>query len=252
MARSKDTPLRKGVEPDICSRKAPKGAFFIGRLGKSGYGFGMIETIADDLWGKPCLAYHVQPTLRQETRAALADLQAALARRCPVPLHVAPPHALHVTIYALVPVKDRFDKEGYWNSIAGPSFSLVERICRGRPPIELHFSRLKVTDVAVIAVAEDDSGLIKALREAIAEELPPPPGLKPLRYDLVHTTLARYRSSEPLRQAEIERIEQMPVSIRSHVERIRIVRETLFPCLEADDIASVPLIERKAETGTPA
>ena len=33
----------------------------------------MLQTIADDIWGQPCLAYHVQPSLEPETRAAFEE-----------------------------------------------------------------------------------------------------------------------------------------------------------------------------------
>src|SRR3712207_6136967 len=103
---------------------------------------------------------------------------------------------LHVTVYALVPVKGDFDKDAYWRRIAGPSLALVEELCAGHRPIELHFSRLKVTDTAIVAVAQEPSGLIEAIRDRVARTIPPPQGHAPLRYDLIHTTLARYRSEE--------------------------------------------------------
>lgn len=201
----------------------------------------MLHTIADDLWGKPSLAYHVQPVLPAGCSAALESLLDPIARRWPAPLHLGSRHMLHVTIYALVPVKGEFDKEGYWRRIAAPSLALVEELCSGHAPIELHFSRIKVTDTAIIAVAQETSGLIEAIRERVANTIPLPPGREPLRYDLIHSTLARYRTSGPVPDAAVEGVESLPVSIRAPVRRIKLVRETLFPCLSVDEIASVPL-----------
>ena len=203
--------------------------------------FPMLQTTADDLWGKPSLAYHVQPVLPPECLAALEGLLGPIAGCWPAPLHLGSHQMLHVTVYALVPVKGDFDKEGYWGRIAAPSLALVEELCAGHPPIELHFSRLKVTDTAIIAVAQDTSGLIEAIRERIAGTIPPPPGREPLRYDLIHTTLARYRSSGPVPEAAVERVENLPVSIRAPIAAIKLVRETLFPCQAVDEIASVTL-----------
>ena len=70
----------------------------------------MLTTIADDLWGRPCLAYHVQPVLPAEAWAALEDLLGPVAGRWPAPLHLGARHMLHVTIYALVPVRCELDK----------------------------------------------------------------------------------------------------------------------------------------------
>ncbi len=201
----------------------------------------MLKTLADDIWGQPCLAYHVQPSLDPETRDAFEAVQQAIAAHWLEPLHIGPKHGLHVTIYPLVPVKGAFDKDAYWQSIARQSQSLVEELCTGRQAPELRFSRLKVTDTAIIAVAQETTGLIEAIRERIVNDIPPPPGHKPIIYDLIHSTLARYRTGASIPQDVIERIENLPVSITAPVRQIRLVRETLFPCLMTDEIAAIPL-----------
>lgn len=202
----------------------------------------MLQTIADDHWGLPCLAYHVQPSLEPETRAAFERVQQAFAELWPSPVHVGPRHGLHVTIYPLVTVKGGFDKEAYWQSIARQSRALLEDLCTGHRTLELRFSRLKVTDTAIIATATEETGLIEAIRERIVRDIPPPPGQKPIMYDLIHSTLARYRTKESIPDEVVERIESLPVSIAAPVGEIRLVRETLFPCLATDEIAAFPLI----------
>jgi 2'-5' RNA ligase len=202
----------------------------------------MLKTIADDIWGQSCLAYHVQPHLTAETQGSLGTLQEALAAHWPHPLYMAPPKALHQTLYALANVKNRFDKEGYWRSIVEPCSELLDSLCRGHGPIELTYSHLKVTDTAIIAVATEPTGLIETIRHRIAELIPPPPGLKPMRYNLIHSTLARYRVSAEIPDETIAAIENLPVSIKAPVEGIKLVRETLFPCQEADEIRSFPLV----------
>ena len=204
----------------------------------------MLQTIADDIWGLPCLAYHVQPSLEPETREAFAEVQRAFVEFWPEPLHVGPKPGLHVTIYPLVMVKGDFDKNAYWQSIAPQSRRLLEELCTGHRALELRFSRLKVTDTAIIATATEETGLIDAIRRRIVNEIPPPPGASPIIYDLIHTTLARYRTKAAIPDEVVARIESLPVSIAAPVRRIRLVRETLFPCLETDEIASIPLAER--------
>ncbi|WP_091129302.1 2'-5' RNA ligase family protein [Microvirga guangxiensis] len=201
----------------------------------------MLQTIADDIWGQRCLAYHVQPHLSAETQASLAQVQETIAGCWPVPLFMAPPEALHVTLYPFVQVKHRFDKEAYWSSIFEPCRALVEGICRGHPPLELRFSRLKVTDTAIIAIADDESGLIDEMRGAIVEVIPPPPGQRPIFYDLIHTTLARYRTPDMIPDEIVAAVEAIPVSVTAPVERLKIIRETVFPCQGLDEIHSFPL-----------
>jgi hypothetical protein len=204
----------------------------------------MLQTIADDIWGLPCLAYHVQPSLEPETREAFEAVQRAIAEHWPQPLHVGPKPGLHVTIYPLVTVKGDFDKDAYWQSIAQRSRGLLEDLCAGHRTLELRFSRLKVTDTAIIATATEETGLIEAIRERIVRDSPPPPGASPIIYDLIHSTLARYRTKASISDDVVERIERLPVSITAPMRQIRLVRETLFPCLETDEIAAIPLVGR--------
>jgi 2'-5' RNA ligase superfamily len=201
----------------------------------------MLQTIADDIWAKPCLAYHVQPSLEPEARDAFESLQGIIAESWPEPLHVGPKHGLHVTIYPVVPVRGDFDKTAYWNSIAGRCQSLLEDLCSGHQTLELRFSGLRVTNTAIIVTASEDTGLIEAIRQRIVADIPPPPGQKPMVYDLIHSTLARYRTKGSIAHEVVERIESLPVSITTPVTQIRLIRETLFPCLETNEIASIPL-----------
>lgn len=202
----------------------------------------MLKTIADDIWGQSCLAFHVQPHLTAETQGSLGQIQKAIAAHWPHPLHTAPPEALHQTLYALANVKDRFDKEGYWRSIVEPCSEILDGLCRGHGVIELTYSRLKVTDTAIIAVATEPSGLVETIRHRIAELIPPPPGLKPMRYNLIHSTLARYQISAEIPDETVAAIESLPLAIKAPVASIKLVRETLFPCQEAAEIRLFPLI----------
>ena len=204
----------------------------------------MLQTIADDIWGKPCLAYHVQPSLEPETREAFEEVQRAIAELWPEPLNVGPRGGLHVTIYPLVPVMGSFHKDAHWQRIARQSQNLLEGLCADHRYLELRFSRLKVTDTAIIATATEDTGLIGAIRNRIVSDIPPPPGHEPIIYNLIHSTLARYRTRTSIPDDIVSRIESLPVSITALVTHIRLVRETLFPCLVTDEIASIPLIGR--------
>lgn len=201
----------------------------------------MLQTVADTIWGQSCLAYHVQPELSLETRVSLGEVQKAIAECWPVPLYFAPADALHVTLYALVNVKDRFDKEGYWSGIAEPCRALLDDLCTGHGPLELRFIKLKVTDTAIIATATDETGLIMRIRERIAGLIPPPPGLKSMRYNLIHSTLARYRTSDTVSEDVVRAVESIPVSVTAPVDSLKIIRETLFPCLAMSDLFSFPL-----------
>jgi hypothetical protein len=195
----------------------------------------------DTLWGRPSLAWHIQPGLNEEGQAALAKMQRLVLSHWPAPLHAAPASALHVTIYSLVPIRSAFDKGVYWNAIRAPALELLSRAGAAATPFELRFTGLRVRPDAIIAVAEDPSGVIARLREAIVRDLPPPPGQAPLRYDLIHATLARYGSAAPVPRSAVRAVEAAEVDVGLRVERLRLVRETLYPCLRIEELASVGL-----------
>jgi hypothetical protein len=200
-----------------------------------------LAPVAEDLWGEPALAYHVQPGFAAGVEAGLARLQREAAALWPEPLLLAPPETLHVTLYALVPVRGRFDKPAYWSEVSDRTAALLRAAGAAGAPFTLHFRRLRATDAAIIALAEDPTGLIARLRAAIAAALPPPPGLAHPRYDIIHATLARHASGRPVPAAAVERLAAHPVDLAAPVERLKIVRETRYPCLVLEEIASFPL-----------
>jgi hypothetical protein len=201
----------------------------------------VLHPTVDTLFGQPCLAVHVQPHLVPDAQARLHALQQEAVACWPGGFHQAPAHALHVTVYPVVPTTEGFDKDAYWNRIAAPTRTLVEGLCAGAGPIELRFFGLRVTSVGVIAVATEETGLIRRIREAIAAMLPPPPGLEHRCYDLIHTTLARFSDPRPVPAEAVRRIEAVPVDMTVRVERLKIFRETLFPCLVGEELVPVPL-----------
>ena len=138
----------------------------------------MLQTIADEIWGRPCLAYHVQPSLEPEARDAFEAVQQAFAALWPEPLHVGPKHGLHVTIYPLLTVWGDYDKDAYWQSIAGRIQTHPRGPLRRPSALELRFSGLKVTDTAIIATATEESGLIAAIRQQDRPRHSPAAGLR--------------------------------------------------------------------------
>lgn len=205
-----------------------------------------LAPVPDEWWGRPCLAYHVQPELREEAVQALGRVQQRVAGLWPQPLFLAPPEALHVTIYPLAMVPDLYDKEAYWQRVAPLAREILAQSCADAPPLRLDFFRLKVTNVAIIAVARDETGLIEAIRRRIVETVPPPPVRGPIHYDLIHSTLARYRSPTPIPASAIEQVEALPVAVTAAVPGINLVRETSFPCLARDLLHAEPVGRARA------
>jgi hypothetical protein len=72
----------------------------------------------DPLWNQPALSYNVvamaTPALQQAVAPVLDSLSQIAGEGA---LHLTPPEALHVSLYTVAPVRDRFDKERYWTGV---------------------------------------------------------------------------------------------------------------------------------------
>ena len=228
---------------DSGERPRMRGAFFFSRdASRAGFRPRRSIPVADDTLGaSPASPITSSRHLRPERQGGLARCRAR-PRRCGRSRSCsAPPEALHVTIYALVPVRGRFDREAYWSAIADKAAALLRAACAEASPFALRFHRLSASDAAVIALAEDPTGQIARLRAAIAAALPPPPGLSHPRYDIVHSSLARHANARPVPAQALARLGAHPVDFAAPVERLKIVRETRYPCLALEEVASFPL-----------
>jgi hypothetical protein len=201
-----------------------------------------LRALEDTRWGTACLAYNVQIDLTDPVARALAAAQQQLLRILHVPLYLVPVSSLHVSVYALAPVHwDSPDKEAYFSSIAERSLGVLRQTCDRAPRFLLRFHQLRATPHAVIAVASDSTGRLASLREAlraVADPAVPTP-----RYDLVHTTIARFASSESVPSTSVREVEALPIDVSLEVRHIRIVRERTYPSLSIDEVARVGLAE---------
>ena len=191
-------------------------------------------------WATPCLSYNVQIDPSVDAVNALAALQAEVAASCAVSLHLVPVSTLHVSVYAIAPFHwETPDKEGYWQRVAPRCIDALRACCDARTPAPLRYTQLRVTPHAVIVTASDPSGIVEALRQQLRDLADP--GVPTPRYDLVHTTLARFAESATLSASALRRIDTLPVSIEFEIEGVRIVRERVYPSLALDTIARFAL-----------
>lgn len=188
------------------------------------------------MWGKPCLAYNVQASFPVTAHGDIAAVQDHLKTLRLPQLRVPPPHAQHVSIYALVPVRwPDADKEDYWNEISTAAISSLQALCVDRRRFELRFDRLQLTPSAIIAVAAETPDLIADIREHF-HRTPGRPHLPKPVYDIVHTTLARFERAEHVSEAIMREVSTMDISLTVEVEHLCLVRECVYPSLVLDEI----------------
>ncbi len=192
---------------------------------------------ADEMWGTPCLAYHIQAIFPRDALDAIAQLQCDLGAFGLPAFNLCPRHSQHLSIYTLVPVRLPIaGKEDYWASISAVAFSDLDRLCRGRRRIALHFNEVRITSSAIIAVASAVHDLIGDIREHFSR-WPAPSGRIAPTYDIAHVTLARFSVAAQVPATLIREISARPPSIDATISRVRLVRETVYPSLEVDELS---------------
>jgi len=196
---------------------------------------------ADERWGESCLAYNLQADLDEPAQCAIAAVQSSLAALLGAPLRQTPASTMHVSIFALVYVHwQSADKEAYWTSISQRALTLLREQCAELGSFRLRFTRMRVAERAVIALAEQPCATIEALREQLARALAEPHAPRP-RYDIVHTTLARFGASAELARATVARVEALPLDVELAVRTLRVMRERSYPSLAWDEVARFSL-----------
>jgi hypothetical protein len=109
------------------------------------------EALADARWDQPCLAYNLQARIPRPILPVLRDLQGAVKKALAVPLHLVPAEALHISLFAIVPVSwPEQEKEPFWKAV----FPSVKEYCEGLKrqclSLELRSLSIVVSSMAVI------------------------------------------------------------------------------------------------------
>ncbi len=200
-----------------------------------------LAVVADVTWGMHCLAYNVQGQFSDAALQEIALLQNEVLTHVPLPLNVSPPHALHLSIYAPVPVRWPDSGKGdYWQEIAARTRADLEDLCTSQRSFTLHFDTLRVSPSAIIAVASGVPELVAAIRERFSQAPGHPCWPRPM-YDIAHTTLARFSADGVLPEPIIHQLSTKPISVMASVIRIQLVRETVYPSLQVDTLTSYDL-----------
>jgi hypothetical protein len=206
------------------------------------------QPTVDPLWAKPCLAYNLQIPFDRETSQKLRKVQASIAKQRVDALYQCPPETLHVTVYALVPVRERFDKERYWNTVAEKTITTLTRCSHRMRPFTLRFSRIAVSRSAIIAVAAQNKTIAR-IRQSLRETIPPPPKSPP-HLDSIHCTLFRFQSAAALPLSVIGDIESTPLKVSLPVSAMSLRREIVYPSLKSELIATFNLAARRKPHGS--
>jgi len=187
--------------------------------------------VRDPHWGRSLVSYTVmallEPPARDSCLQALHRIAAAAggAGR----LLVAPAETFHLSLYAIAPVRSDFDKDAWWASHGAQAIAVFRRWCEAEPATLLRFRELRVTQTAVIAVAERNEAVWR-LRSMLRAEVPQPPGGTP-DYDMIHMTLARFAEPDLLPADFAAKVATLPLDLAVPLPQACIMRETAYPLL---------------------
>lgn len=191
----------------------------------------MTAFVRDPYWSQPLISYTVMQLLTPAARDACSRLLHEVADMAggAENLLIAPAETLHLSLYAIAPVRSDFDKDAWWAVHGDRALTVFRRWCATQPAVTLQFRELRVTQTAVIAVAEPQDA-VWSLRRALSAEVPQPPGGTPT-YDMIHMTLARYAQPENLPADFAARVTALPLALDVPLHEITLMRETAYPLL---------------------
>jgi 2'-5' RNA ligase len=201
------------------------------------------EVRTSPLWAQPCRAYnvHIEPDPR--AKASLGKVQRGLSQAEP-DLLACPKETLHVSIAWLLAVHVSYSvpKDSLWERHGEEWTAELRRIAAQSAAFRITYEHVVATDSAVIALAQP-SEPVNRIREMIRERLRLSSETRN-EADLVHTTLFRY--SGPLSDPEkfLAMLEDTSADATAEVDELVVSKELVYPSLEAEVLARLPLAYR--------
>ena len=198
------------------------------------------ELRASALWARPCRAYNVQIGLQAAARASLGSIQQKLKRAEPN-LLVCPARTLHVSVAWLLAAHASYpaSEDSIWERHADGWTAGLHRIAAESRSFRITYRHLIGTDSAVIALATP-TGPVNRIRCMIGERLSLPPEARN-EADLVHTTLFRYNGPLPDPGRFLASLESEKAHATSEVDELVVSKELVFPSLQTEVLARLPL-----------
>ncbi len=201
------------------------------------------EVRASSLWARSCRAYNVQIQLSPDARASLEQTQRNLRRAEPA-LLVCPGETLHVSVAWLLAAHAsyRAPKDSLWGRHADRWTEELRRISTESEAFRITYEHIVATDSAVIALARPTRP-VNRIRRMIGERLNLPPETRN-EADLVHTTLLRYNGSLSDPERFLISLEAEKAHATSEVDELIVSKELVFPSLQTEVLARLPLAPR--------
>jgi hypothetical protein len=152
---------------------------------------------------------------------------------------------LHVTCSSLIsPRDDRHDKDQFWSRISPFVAESLRQVELRVPAFRLHFGALRVTERAIVVLADHERCVARA-RAIVARLIPSPETRSQLQPDTIHVSLCRYSEAASLPNDLRDLAAGHRPDIWTEIDTLLLVRETTYPSLRVETMMSV-LLARKA------
>lgn len=201
------------------------------------------EVRPSPLWSQSCRAYNVQIELGPSTKASLGKTQQRLKKAEPT-LLVCPEETLHVSLAWLLAVHASYPvpKDSLWERHAEEWLAELNSIAAESAGFRIAYEHVVATDSAVIALA-GPAEPVNRIRGMIRELLRLPSETRN-EADLVHTTLFRYSGALSDPEKFLAMLEESRAEATAEVDELVVSKELVYPSLEAEVLARLPLASR--------
>lgn len=202
------------------------------------------EVLVSPLWAQPCRGYNVQIELDPRTRSSLEKIQQSLKSAEPN-LLVCPQKTFHVSLAWLLAVHASYpvSKDSLWERHGEEWMAELRRIAARSTGFRITYEHVVATDSAVIVLAQPGEP-VNRIREMIRERLRLPSETRN-EADLVHTTLFRYRGALSYPAKFLAMLEEaLSADATAEVDELVVSKELVYPSLEAEVLARLPLASR--------
>jgi hypothetical protein len=197
---------------------------------------------SQDYLHKYTVGYMVNAAVSEKVHYDIYQLQHAFASAFPNAVWATPANALHVTLMDwLAPLVDYGqDKDALFERNFPAYDAVLHESLRRVTPIDVVFSRLVVSESAVVLVADEKcNSTFNDIRQKFLSQTELLKGTK-LPADIAHSTIIRFVGEIPLE--EVQKVaDSLQFSISQTIDEFRVVRETELPMLNYSVIKSYPL-----------
>lgn len=204
------------------------------------------DLVLDINWGKSVFGVTLQINLPENVKGILCKHQKNLLELEPNRFLTIPREYQHISFNQVIHWNQTYKQEKgkVWETIAEEFVENFMNLDNKLPKFQISFRKLIATTSGIIWCAFDKNDEMQSLRKYLLEKLPFPS--ETVKFNqIIHTTVARYRSKLSNPQRVIDYLGSIEGVIPMNIDEITLKKELEFPSLKTEKIAGINLINPK-------